>query len=96
MLSARSGEEALRVSAAHAARIALLVSDIVMPGMSGPDLYAQLALARPEMKLLFLSGYAPDAAVRHGVLDPSVALLEKPFGPDALARKVRAVLDAPA
>ena len=94
VLTARSGEEALGVSAAHAGRIAILVSDIVMPGMSGPDLYARLAVARPEMKLLFLSGYTPDAAVRHGFLDPSVALLEKPFGPDALARKVRGVLDA--
>ena len=66
-----------------------------MPGMNGPDLFARLAGHRPQMKLLFLSGYAPDAAVRHGFLDPSVALLEKPFGPDALARKVRAVLDGP-
>ena len=93
VLSARSGEEALRVSAAHAGPIAILVSDIVMPGISGPDLYARLVATRPQMKLLFLSGYAPDAAVRHGILDPAVALLEKPFGPDALARKVRAVLD---
>jgi CheY-like chemotaxis protein len=93
VLSARNADEAFRASAAHAGRIAILVSDIVMPGMSGPELRAQLAAERPDMKVLFLSGYAPDAAVRHGVLDPGVAFLEKPFGPAALGRKVREVLD---
>jgi signal transduction histidine kinase/CheY-like chemotaxis protein len=94
VISARNGEEALRASAAHAGRIAILISDIVMPGMNGPELQARLAHDRPDMKVLFLSGYAPGAAVRHGILDPDVAFLEKPFGPEALARKVRAVLDA--
>ena len=94
VLSARNGEEAIRASAEHAGHIAILVSDIVMPGMSGPELHERLTGYRPDLKVLFLSGYAPDATLRHGLLDPSVAFLEKPFGPDALARKVRAVLDS--
>jgi two-component system cell cycle sensor histidine kinase/response regulator CckA len=94
VLSARNAEEAVRASAAHTGRIALLVSDIVMPGLSGPDLRARLTAERPEMRALFLSGYAPDAAVRHGMLDPSVPFLEKPFSPEALARKVRETIDA--
>jgi two-component system cell cycle sensor histidine kinase/response regulator CckA len=94
VLAARNGEEALRTSVGHAGPIALLVSDIVMPGMSGPDLRARLAEQRPDMKVMFLSGYASDAIVRHGILDPDVAFIEKPFSPGALARKVRAVLDA--
>jgi len=93
VLPARNGEEALRASAAHAGRIAILVTDIVMPGMSGPDLHARLAVERPDMKVLFLSGYAPDAVVRNRILDPSTAFLEKPFGPEALARKVRHTID---
>jgi two-component system cell cycle sensor histidine kinase/response regulator CckA len=62
--------------------------------MSGPDLHARLTAERPELGALFLSGYAPEAAVRHGGLDPAVPFLEKPFSPEALARKVRATLDA--
>jgi PAS domain S-box-containing protein len=96
VLSARNGEEALRTSAAHAGPIAILVSDIVMPGMTGPELRERLAAQRPDMKVLFLSGYAAGTAVHHGVIDPAVAFLEKPFGPEALARKIRAVIDGPA
>lgn len=94
VLSACNAEEAVRASAAHAGRIARLVSDIVMPGMSGPDLRARLTAERPEMRALFLSGDAPAAAVRHGMLDPSVPFLEKPVSPEALARKVRETIDA--
>ncbi|HYE89845.1 MAG TPA: ATP-binding protein [Terriglobales bacterium] len=93
VLSARNGEEALRVSARHAGPIALLVSDIVMPGMMGPEVHARLAGVRPEMRVLFLSGYAPGTIVHHGVLPAGTAFLEKPFGPDGLARKIRDVLD---
>jgi CheY-like chemotaxis protein len=94
VVSARTGDEALRASAAHSGRIAILVSDIVMPGMSGPELRTRLIGERPDIKVLFVSGYAPDATVRHGVLEPGVAFLEKPFGPEALGRRVREVLDA--
>ena len=93
VLSARNGDEALRISAGHDGPIAILVSDIVMPGMTGPELRAQLAPRRPDMKVLFLSGYAAGTAVQHGVVEGDAAFLEKPFGPEALARKIRAVLD---
>ena len=93
VLSARNGEEALRLSAAHDGPIAILVSDIVMPGMAGPEFRAQLSPQRPDMKVLFLSGYAAGTAVHHGILGPDAAFLEKPFGPEALARKIRAVID---
>jgi CheY-like chemotaxis protein len=93
VLSARNGDEALQTSAAHDGPIAILVSDIVMPGMTGPELRAQLAPRRPDMKVLFLSGYAAGTAVQHGVFEGDAAFLEKPFGPEALARKIRAVID---
>jgi FixJ family two-component response regulator len=63
--------------------------------MSGRELADQLAVSRPEMQVLYTSGYTDDAIVHHGVLDPGALFLEKPFAPDDLARKVREVLDPP-
>ena len=73
--------------------IRLMVTDVVMPGVSGPQLARQMAPLAPDMKVLYLSGYTDDAIVHHGMLDPDTPFLQKPFGPDALARKVREVLD---
>jgi DNA-binding NtrC family response regulator len=75
--------------------IELLLSDVVMPQMSGPELAKRLGKARPEMKLLCMSGYTDDSIVRHGVLEGDIAFLQKPLTPDALSKKVREVLDSP-
>jgi len=66
-----------------------------MPDVSGRELADQLVKLRPDIKVLYMSGYTDDAIVRHGVLSQGIAYLQKPFTPDALARKVRAVLDGP-
>lgn len=94
VLVAANAAEALRVSQRFRGEIAIMVSDVVMPGISGKQLADRLAASRPETKVLFMSGYTVDAIVHHGILDPGVAFLQKPFTPQALSRKVREVLDA--
>lgn len=94
VLVAGDGQEALLLADARTGPIHLLVTDVVMPGMTGPDVARQLATARPTMKVLYLSGYADESIVRHGVLDSGVAFLQKPFTTELLARKVREVLNA--
>jgi signal transduction histidine kinase/ActR/RegA family two-component response regulator len=94
VLEARGGGEAILISERHATPIEALVSDVVMPLMSGPDLAARLAPQRPAMKVLFMSGYTDDAILHHRVVTPGITLLQKPLTPDALLRKLRTVLDA--
>jgi len=93
VLDAPDGPSALDLSARHGGGIDILVTDVVMPGMSGRELAERLASPRPRMKVLYTSGFTDDAMVRQGVLNAGVAFLQKPFVPDTLARKVREVLD---
>ncbi len=95
VLEAGGGEEALRICAGQEGPIHLLLTDVVMPEMSGPELARRLACMRPEMRVLYMSGYSDDALIRHGMLEQGTAFLQKPFTPDALAYKVREVLDVP-
>jgi len=94
VLGAASGEEALRLLERHEEPVHLLLSDVVMPGMSGRQLAERIAETRPGMKVLYMSGYTSDTIVRHGVLEARVPFLNKPFTGAALLRKIREVLDS--
>ena len=93
VLEARDGHEAIRLCEEGKPTIHLLVSDVVMPEMSGRQLGERLAAIVPRLKVLYVSGYTDDAIVRHGVLEAGTAFLQKPFTPKALANKVCEVLD---
>jgi CheY-like chemotaxis protein len=93
VLEAPHGREALLIAVRHDGPIHLMLSDVVMPAMSGRELAEQLAILRSETKVLYMSGYTDDAIVHHGVLDEGMAFIEKPFTPHALARKVREILN---
>jgi PAS domain S-box-containing protein len=92
VLSAESGESALKVAESYPGRIDLLLSDVVLPGMNGRELSERLRARAPAMKVLFISGYTADVIAHRGVLDAGFAYLAKPFGPEALAGKVRKVM----
>jgi two-component system cell cycle sensor histidine kinase/response regulator CckA len=94
VIEARNAGEALLVVEKHTATIHLLLSDVVMPQMSGPELAKRLATVRPQMRVLCMSGYTDDSIVRHGVLDGQIAYIQKPITPETLGTKVREVLGA--
>jgi signal transduction histidine kinase len=96
VLETSSGEEALRVARDYHDEIHLLLTDLVMPGINGRALAAQIQALRPTIRILFSSGYTSDAITRHGVLDPGVLFFQKPFTPQGLVRKVREALNSPA
>ena len=93
---ATNGKEGLRVCQEFSGHIDLMITDMVMPEMSGRQLAEQVALLRPETKVLFMSGYTDDAIVRHGILEENMPYMQKPFLPGDLALKAREVLDQPA
>jgi two-component system cell cycle sensor histidine kinase/response regulator CckA len=95
VLVARDATEAMSFCHRHQGSISLLVSDVVMPGMSGRELAAQMAMVHPETKVLYVSGYTDDAVVRHGVLNAGLAFLQKPFSAESFLLKVRDALDTP-
>lgn len=92
VIEASNGGEALLHSERYADRIHLLLSDVVMPHMSGPELAKRLANVRPDMKVLCMSGYTDDSVVRHGVLEAHFAFIQKPVTPESLTSRVREVL----
>jgi len=93
VLAAKSGEAALRMSKEYEGPIDLVVTDVVMPTMNGKETIERLQPHRPQMKVIYMSGYTDNAIVHFGVLAPGLNFLEKPFSPEDLARKVREVLD---
>jgi len=92
VLEASSGFAALRVSSGHGGRLDLLLTDVVMPGMSGRELAERLAPVRPGMKVLYMSGHTDDAIFHHGVNQAGTGFLQKPFTPETLERRVRELL----
>jgi len=92
VLEAASGQDALQQAKGFDATIHLLLTDVVMPEMGGPELAGQLGTLRPGIKVIFTSGYSEAAIARQDVLDPAVAFIQKPYRPKALARKIREVL----
>jgi PAS domain S-box-containing protein len=92
-LSAENGQEALSMCEKHKDQIHLMLTDVVMPGMSGKTLSDRLKALNPDINVLFMSGYTDNAIMHNEVLEKGIAFLQKPFTPDRLARKVREVLD---
>jgi len=93
VLEASGPEEAIRLSTDHAGAIGLLITDVIMPAMNGPDLAERLHARRAATRVLYVSGYAENAVVHHGLLDEGVQLLSKPFQAAGLAQMVRQILD---
>jgi PAS domain S-box-containing protein len=94
VIEAMDGHAALAASRTHEGKLDLLLTDVVMPDLSGPDVAKRLLKQRPDVKVLYMSGYTDDAVLQHGVLTRETPFLQKPFSPGALAAKVREVLDA--
>jgi len=95
MLSAANGDEALVVATNYKGRIDLLLSDVVMEGLPGPELAEKLLVSRPELKVIFMSGFADSYLAPNGILEPGTVLVQKPFTIRMLSGRMREVLDHP-
>ncbi|MEI9960895.1 MAG: response regulator [Limisphaerales bacterium] len=96
VLRAINGQDGLRVAREHKGQpISLIITDVIMPLMNGKVMAEWLKTIYPDIKILFTSGYTDEAIAQHGVFEPDVAFLPKPYTPAALSRKVREMLDAP-
>jgi CheY-like chemotaxis protein len=95
VLEGATPEQALAAARSHGGPLPLILTDVILPGMSGRELADALRSSRPEARVLFMSGYTDDAIGHHGILQPGVHFLQKPFTTDSLLLKVREVLDAP-
>jgi CheY-like chemotaxis protein len=93
VLAAPQGRDALAFVAGLDGRLDLVLSDIILPGLSGPELVAHIRERHPTIKVLFMSGYMDHSMLKPGAIDPAMHLIQKPFTPETLARKVREVLD---
>jgi CheY-like chemotaxis protein len=94
VLEAANGEQALQISGAHRGSIDLLLADVVLPGLSGPEVAAQLVATRPALQVIYISGYAPETIERYGLSEKPRLFLQKPFTPTTLLANVRKALDA--
>jgi two-component system cell cycle sensor histidine kinase/response regulator CckA len=94
VLAAGSAETALATAQRHDGRIHLLLTDVILPGLSGRDLANSLGLSLPNLKVIYMSGYTDDLLGEHGMLDPSIILLEKPFSNKTLLKTIREALDS--
>jgi two-component system cell cycle sensor histidine kinase/response regulator CckA len=94
VLEAKDGAEAMGIAVSHRGPIHLMIADVVMPNMGGPEVAVSLAPLMRDMRVLFMSGYTDEAIAQRGILRPGTCFLQKPFRLDALLRKVREVLDA--
>jgi FixJ family two-component response regulator len=92
VLPASSPEDALGLAASHTGPLHLLLTDVIMPGMSGPELARRLAAERPDLAILFMSGYTDGSVAPHGVLEPGIQFIQKPFDRSSLLQKIRATL----
>jgi CheY-like chemotaxis protein len=92
---AENGAEAIELAEHEDRPIHLLLTDVVMPGMSGREVASYLTAKRPDMRVIFMSGYTNDVIAHHGVLDSGISFIEKPFSQETLMRKLREVLDRP-
>ncbi|MGZ8748775.1 MAG: response regulator, partial [Mycobacterium sp.] len=94
VLAAANGPEAIATAQEYQGRIDVMLTDVILPGATGRAIARQVVASRPSMRVLYMSGYTDEVIVQHGVLEPGLAFVQKPFTGDTLARRIREVLAA--